>query len=117
MNNLNLTDNENTFFSNSFFEGFEMPIGAIIKVFYKNSSDRKQNIKNCQGVLISKKNNKTNKAFTVLYSIEGTKVEMTFPIFAPNLVLIIPKNFYKVKKSKLYFLRKYVSAKKKSEAL
>jgi ribosomal protein L19 len=114
MSNLN---QEQTFFNNKFFEGFKMPIGTIIKVFYKNSSDRKQNIKNCQGVLISKKNNKANKTFTVLCSIEGTKVEMTFPVFAPNLVLIIPKNFYKVRKSKLYFLRKYISTKKGSEAL
>lgn len=117
MNNFEVANNQNIFFNKNFLATFELPIGTIIKVFYKSSLDSKQNIKNCQGILISKKNDRSTKAFTVLHSIEGIKTEMTFPLFAPNLILVIPKNFYKVKKSKLYFLRNYISTKKKQEPL
>lgn len=64
------------------------------------------------GNIISiKGNNKFNKTFIIRKNINNIGVEITFNLYSHNIKKIIINNKGKVKKSKLYYIRKYKNKK------
>jgi large subunit ribosomal protein L19 len=84
-------------------------VGDIIEVHAKIKEEGKERIQVFKGVVIAVKGEGISKTFTVRKISYGVGVEKIFPIYSPVITKIkIIKRATKVRKSKLYFLRKRV---------
>ena len=93
----------------STFINFKIPnisIGDTITLEIKIEEAKKIRIQNYSGIVISKKNTGLNKIITVRKVMQGIGIERCFLIYSPKINLIQIKNSSKVKRSKLYYLRK-----------
>ena len=82
-------------------------VGDIIKVEYNSSLEaNKIRIENYEGLIISKKNKNYTQAITLRRNIKGIIVEHTLPLYSPRIKSIIKKKESKIRKSKLFFIRK-----------
>jgi len=87
--------------------------GALVTVVERIKEGDKERQGQFKGVVLSRKHGSQKGAtFTVRAVVDGVGMEKIYPIYSPNIVSVkvisAPK---KIKKSKLYFLRK-VSKKK-----
>ena len=81
--------------------------GDTIKVGYKITEGERTRIQNYEGVVISRKGGSTLAAsFTVRKISFGEGVERVFPLYSPNIENITIVRRGKVRRSKLYYLRK-----------
>jgi large subunit ribosomal protein L19 len=87
----------------------DLSVGNIIQIFYRIPEGEKERIQLYEGIIISKNNNNFNKSFTIRRFVDGIGLEQIFTFNSPKIVKIIKKNSYKVRKAKLYFLRKNIS--------
>ncbi|MDQ5981743.1 MAG: large subunit ribosomal protein [Patescibacteria group bacterium] len=84
-------------------------VGDTVIVNYKIKEGEKARIQPFQGIVISLKGSQISKTFTVSRIAAGSiGVERIFPLFSPNIDSIVVKTPGKVKKAKLYYLRKRV---------
>ena len=93
----------------STFINFKIPnisIGDTITLEIKIEEAKKIRIQNYSGIVISKKNTGLNKIITVRKVMQGIGIEKCFLIYSPKINLIQITNSSKVKRSKLYYLRK-----------
>lgn len=93
----------------STFINFKIPnisIGDTITLEIKIEEAKKIRIQNYSGIVISKKNTGLNKIITVRKVMQGIGIERCFLIYSPKINLIQITNSSKVKRSKLYYLRK-----------
>ena len=81
-------------------------IGDTVKVFVKIKEGDKQRIQAYEGVVISRKNGSVRETFTVRRISFGVGVEKTFPIHSPRVDKIEVVKKGKVRRAKLYYLRK-----------
>ncbi|WOX79253.1 50S ribosomal protein L19 [Candidatus Shikimatogenerans bostrichidophilus] len=91
---------------------YKFNVGDNITVYYYNSIneiDKKQKkILFFTGYVISKKgNNKFNKTFIIRNTINNIGVEITFFLYSPYINNIKINKRGKVRKSKIYYIRKY----------
>ena len=80
--------------------------GDTVKVHARIKEGEKERIQVFQGVVIRKRNGQTGATFTVRKVSYGIGVERIFPLHSPNIdkVEIVSKG--KVRRGKLYYLRK-----------
>lgn len=80
--------------------------GDTIKVHYTIREFEKPRIQVFQGIVIQKKGSGVNKTFTVRKISHGVAVERIFPLFSPLIQQIEVVRYGRVRRSKLFYLRK-----------
>ena len=84
--------------------GDTVVVGCKIKD-YRNGKEVNR-VQNFKGIVISRKNMGISETFTVRANYSGVGVEKTFPIHSPNIDSIEVFKKGKVRRAKLYFLRR-----------
>ena len=93
-------------------------IGDTVKVHLKVKEGNRERIQIFEGTVIAKKHGGIEETFTVRRVSYGVGVEKVFPIHAPSIDKIEVVRHGKVRRAKLYYLRKRVGkAAKVKEAL
>ena len=88
----------------------EFKVGDIIKVLTKDTQEKRVHAQSFEGVVISFRGEKDNKTFTVRKKgADGVFVERIFPLNAPIIEKIVVVKNNKVRRAKLYYLRKKTS--------
>ncbi len=82
-------------------------VGDTVRVYYKIVEGEKERIQPFEGVVIRIKGSGPNKTFTVRKESYGVGIERIFPYYSPNIERIEVVKYGKVRRAKLYFLRKY----------
>ena len=84
--------------------------GDIVRVHLKIKEGEKARIQVFEGVVLSMKGTNGNRMFTVRKVVGDVAVERIFPVNSPNIekVEIKGKIKEKVRRAKLYFLRKTI---------
>lgn len=83
-------------------------VGDIIEVYQKVKEGDKVRTQLFKGIVISIKGSGTRKMFTIRKISYGVGVEKIFPFYSPNITKIKIIKRGKVKKSKLYYIRKRI---------
>ncbi len=82
-------------------------VGDTIRVHYKIVEGEKERIQPFEGVVIRIRGSGIGKTFTVRKESYGVGIERIFPYYSPNIERIEIVKYGKVRRAKLYFLRKY----------
>lgn len=85
----------------------DFKVGDTIRVHYKIVEGDKERIQPFEGVVIRIRGSGAGKTFTVRKESYGVGIERTFPYYSPNIEKIEIVKYGKVRRAKLYFLRKY----------
>ena len=80
--------------------------GDTVKVHVKIKEGEKERIQAFQGVVISKRKGTSNATFTVRKVSYGVGVERVFPLHSPIIDRIEVVTRGRVRRSKIYYLRK-----------
>lgn len=82
--------------------------GDTVKVHVKIREGEKERIQVFQGVVIGRRrrNGMSNASFTVRKVSSGIGVERVFPLHSPNLDKIELVSYGRVRRAKIYYLRK-----------
>ncbi|MBN1326367.1 MAG: 50S ribosomal protein L19 [Candidatus Cloacimonetes bacterium] len=84
----------------------EFRVGDTIKVHYKIKEGTKERIQIFQGIVIQKRGENISQTFTVRKISNGIGVERIFPQHSPNIDKIDVVRFGRVRRAKLFYLRK-----------
>jgi len=85
----------------------ELKVGNTVRVYYKIVEGDKERIQPFEGVVIRIRGSGLGKTFTVRKESYGVGIERTFPYYSSNIEKIELVKYGKVRRAKLYFLRKY----------
>nr|YP_010444332.1 ribosomal protein L19 [Fibrocapsa japonica]UTE95218.1 ribosomal protein L19 [Fibrocapsa japonica] len=85
---------------------YQTDIGDTVRLGIKIREGSKERIQYYEGVVISKKNSGINKSVCIRKIVQGIGIERIFLLNSPKILSLEIKKSAKVKKSKLYFLRK-----------
>jgi large subunit ribosomal protein L19 len=80
--------------------------GDTVNVHVRVVEGEKERIQQFQGVVISKRGSGINSTFTVRKVSDGVGVERIFPMHSPRIAKIERVKEGKVRRAKLYYLRK-----------
>jgi large subunit ribosomal protein L19 len=83
--------------------------GDTVNVHVRVIEGDKERIQQFQGVVISKRGSGANSTFTVRKMSDGVGVERIFPLHSPRIAKIERVKEGKVRRAKLYYLRKLAS--------
>ena len=86
----------------------QFSIGDTVEVHVKLKEGDKERIQIFIGTAIARRGSGTRETFTVRRIVQGEGVERTFPIHSPSVVDVTVRRRGKVRRSKLYYLRKKV---------
>ena len=81
-------------------------IGDTVRVMVKVKEGDKERIQAYEGVVIAKKGSSVRETFTVRRVSFGIGVERTFPMHSPRIEKVIVVRKGKVKRAKIYYIRK-----------
>ena len=81
-------------------------VGDTVKVFVKVVEGQRERLQAFEGIVISKKNGGVRETFTVRRVSFGVGIERTFPMHSPRIDRIEVVRHGKVRRAKLYYLRK-----------
>ena len=81
-------------------------IGDTVRVMVKVKEGDKERIQAYEGVVIAKKGSSVRETFTVRRVSFGIGVERTFPMHSPRIDKVIVVRKGKVKRAKIYYIRK-----------
>ncbi|MCD6116073.1 50S ribosomal protein L19 [bacterium] len=84
----------------------EFEAGDNVAVHYKVIEGDKERIQIFKGLVIKKKGKGINRTFTVRKISGGVGVERVFPLFSPRIAKIERTRRGKVRRAKLYYIRK-----------
>ena len=85
----------------------EFRTGDTVRIYYKIIEGENTRIQPFEGIVIAKKGKGVSKTFTVRrIGADGVSIERIFPLESPNITKLEVKRHGKVRKSKLYYLRK-----------
>jgi len=85
----------------------ELKVGNTVRVYYKIVEGEKERVQPFEGVVIRIRGSGLDKTFTVRKESYGVGIERTFPYYSPNIEKIELVKYGKVRRARLYFLRKY----------
>ena len=83
-------------------------IGDTVKVHFKIVEGQTERIQVFQGIVLSSKGSGIRKTFTVRKMSYGVGVERVFPVHSPRIEKIEVVRRGRVRRAKLYYLRKRV---------
>ncbi len=83
-------------------------VGDTIRVFVKVVEGTRERLQAFEGTVIAKRNGGVRETFTVRRMSYGIGVERTFPIHSPRVDRVELIRRGKVRRAKLYYLRKRV---------
>lgn len=86
----------------------QLNIGDTIKVFVKVKEGTRERVQMFEGTIIRKKHGGIQETFTVRRLSHNVGVERTFPTNSPNIEKIEVSRKGKVRRAKLYYIRKRV---------
>ena len=92
-------------------------VGDTVKVSVKVIEGAKERIQAFEGIVIAKKNGGIRETFTVRRISYGIGVERTFPLHSPKVAKIDVIRRGKVRRAKLYYLRKLTGKAAKVEEI
>ena len=81
-------------------------IGDNLKIGIKIIEGNKERVQFYEGILIARKNRSINTTIIVRKTVQGIGIERVFLIHSPKLASIEVLRSSKVRRAKLYFLRK-----------
>ncbi len=81
-------------------------VGDTVRVYVKVVEGDKERLQAYEGVVIARKNGSIRETFTVRRISFGVGVERTFPIHSPRIDRIEVVRRGKVRRAKLYYVRK-----------
>ena len=84
----------------------EFSVGDTIKVHYKIKEGSKERIQIFQGIVIQRRGAQVSQTLTVRKISNGIAVERIFPLHSPNIDKIEVVRFGRVRRAKLFYLRK-----------
>ncbi|MBN2496377.1 MAG: 50S ribosomal protein L19 [Deltaproteobacteria bacterium] len=84
----------------------EFRIGDTVKVHLRVVEGEKERVQIFQGVVIRRRRGRTGASFTVRKVSYGVGVERIFPIHSPRVEKVEVVRSGRVRRSRLYFLRK-----------
>ncbi len=83
-------------------------VGDTVRVAIKVKEGSKERIQNFEGTVIARKHGGVEETFTVRRISYGVGVEKVFPLHSPNVTKVDVVRRGKVRRAKLYYLRKRV---------
>jgi len=89
----------------------EFTIGDTVKVHAKIYEGEKERVQVFTGTVIARDGGSSTETFTVRRVSHGVGVERVFPVHSPHIARIERTGSAKVRRAKLYFLRKRVGKK------
>ena len=89
----------------------ELKVGDTVKVHQKIKEGNRERIQVFEGTIIAIKHSGINKSVTVRRISYGVGVEKTFPVHSPNIAKFEVLRNGKVRRAKLYYLRKLTGKK------
>ena len=81
-------------------------VGDTVRVFVKVVEGTRERLQAFEGVVIARRNGSVRETFTVRRTAYGVGVERTFPVHSPRVDHIVVVRRGKVRRAKLYYLRK-----------
>ena len=81
-------------------------IGDTVRVFVKVVEGSRERLQAFEGVVIARRNGSVRETFTVRRMSYGIGVERTFPLHSPRIDHIMVVRKGRVRRAKLYYLRK-----------
>ncbi|MFO7848653.1 MAG: 50S ribosomal protein L19 [Spirochaetia bacterium] len=96
-------------------ENFE--VGDTVKVHFKIVEGQTERIQIFQGIVIAKNGSGVRRSFTVRKMSYGVGVERVFPIHSPRIAQVEVARKGRVRRAKLYYLRKRVGKAAKVQEL
>lgn len=81
-------------------------VGDTVKVFFKVIEGNKERVQAYEGIVIARKHGGLRETFTVRRISSGIGVERTFPIHSPKIEKVEVVRHGRVRRAKLYYLRK-----------
>ncbi|MCK5833664.1 50S ribosomal protein L19 [bacterium] len=82
--------------------------GDNVKIHVRIVEGEKTRVQIFQGVVLGRKGGGTNESFTVRKISGGIGVERVFPLHSPNVVKIEVVKMGRIRRAKLYYLRKKI---------
>ena len=86
----------------------QFKVGDTIKVHFKIVEGKTERVQIFEGLVIAMKNSKVGKSFTVRKMSYGVGVERVFPLHSPRIVKVEVVRPGKVRRAKLYYIRKKI---------
>ncbi len=84
----------------------EFGVGDTVRIDVKVVEGKRERIQAFQGTVIQRKGSGVGETFTVRKTSQGVGVERVFPLHSPNLAGIKVLRRGRVRRAKLYYLRK-----------
>ena len=81
-------------------------VGDTVKVFVKVVEGARERLQAFEGIVIAKKNGSVRESFTVRRISFGVGVERVFPLHSPRIDRIEVVKKGRVRRAKLYYLRR-----------
>ena len=81
-------------------------VGDTVKFFFKVIEGNKERIQAYEGIVIARKHGGLRETFTVRRISSGIGVERTFPVHSPKIDKVEVLRRGRVRRAKLYYLRK-----------
>lgn len=88
----------------------QFKVGDTVKVFSKIIEGGKERIQGFEGIVIKRQGGSVRETFTVRKIVQGVGVERTFPLHSPKIDKITIQRSGKVRRAKLYYLRKRIGS-------
>ena len=83
-------------------------VGDTVKVHFKIIEGKTERIQVYEGLIIAMKNAQLGKTFTVRKNSYGVGVERVFPLHSPRIAKVEVVRPGKVRRAKLYYIRKKI---------
>lgn len=84
----------------------EFSVGDTVRVYVKVVEGNRERLQAFEGIAIARKHGGLNETFTVRRVSFGVGIERTFPIHSPRIDRIEVVKKGRVRRAKLYYLRK-----------
>ena len=88
----------------------QFKVGDTVRVFSKIVEGGKERLQGFEGIVIKRQGGGARENFTVRRIVQGVGVERTFLLHSPKLEKVMVLRTGKVRRAKLYYLRKRIGS-------